>query len=182
MMPSSRHAPARLRLLGLVLLASALPDASRSLSAQPIEPFAGFGFGAAWDPEDGWIAVQLNAGARAGVSTAQVRATALGQLLNPSQRWDVAALGGATFSGPVGMVHVAAGPSLTGGLDKSSCFLSSFCSDDRGRTLPVRLGVGLAAEAYVRFIGESFVGVRASANVSGPRTTRGVTIGARHGF
>ncbi len=171
-----------IRLL-LVVLVSALPARAQHADAPRLVPFAGGGFGAAADSEAGWFAVHLAAGARLGVPTAQLRATALGQLLNRDQRWDVAALGGSTFRGPVGMVFVGVGPSLAGGIDKGSCFLApTSCATTPGRQLAVRLGMGLTAEVGLRLPGQTFLTVQAMANIAGDRTTRGIAGGLRREF
>lgn len=167
----------------LPLLLALLATSAAAQPASRVVPFGGFGFGAAWDPEDGWLEATLNAGARAGVPTAMLRVTGLGQVLGRDERWDVSALGGATLDGPVGVVFVGAGPSLAGGIDRGFCFLApTSCATAPGRRLPLRLGLGLAAEAGLRLTRHTVLTAQASANLAGARTIRGAALGVRREF
>ena len=132
------------------------------------------------DTSTGGLGVTLLVGARDPMVSARLSATtSAGFLFDNSERWEIAALVGATAEAAGGRLRLglSAGPGLAGGRTSDSCFL---CTFPRERTtLPTRFGLSVLGEAYVFPSPRIGVGVQVPANLRAGDTLSGVMIGGK---
>ena len=132
------------------------------------------------DASTGGLGVTLLVGARGPMVSARLSATtSAGFLFDNSERWEIAALVGATAEAAGGRLRfgLLAGPGLAGGRTSDSCFL---CTFPRERTtLPTRLGLSVLGEAYVFPSPRIGVGVQVPANLRAGDTVSGIMIGGK---
>ena len=132
------------------------------------------------DASTGGLGVTLLVGARGPTVSARLSATtSAGFMFNNSERWEVAALVGATAEAAGGRLRlgISAGPGLAGGRTSDSCFLCTFSRERM--TLPTRLGLSVLGEAYVFPSPRIGVGVQVPANLRAGDTVSGVMIGVK---